>query len=233
MARRAACVNGVGIPLWAGALALGLYLAVMEAGMLHYSLMGKLRLRDRLLRSIRWSGHERVLDVGCGRGLLLVGAARKLTDGTAMGVDPWVQGAVSGNRPAAALRNAELEGVARRVAVRDGDARQLPFEGTSFDVVISNFVLHEMDTRDDRERMLRELARVLTPGGQIALVDFIFTEQAVRVLRECGVTDARRAPAGRLAFASFALLTLGLGRLCQVTGTKTRPVMPGESRLRS
>ena len=211
----------LGIPLWAPAGALGLYLALMAAGMLHYSLRGKLRLRDRLLRSISWSGHERVLDIGCGRGLLLVGAARRLTDGTAIGVDRWVRGAVSGNRPEAALRNAKLEGVANRVAVRDGDARDLPFEDASFDIVVSNFVLHEMDTREDRERMLREHARVLKPGGQLALVDFIFTDQAVRVLRECGVADARREPAGRLASTSFALVTFGLGRLCQVRGTKT------------
>jgi len=211
----------LGIPLWAIAGALGLYLAVMAVGMLQYSMRGKLLLRDRLLRSIQWSGHERVLDVGCGRGLLLIGAARQLTDGTAIGVDRWVRGAVSGNRPEAALRNATLEGVADRVAVRDGDARDLPFEDASFDVVLSNFVLHEMDTREDRERMLREQARVLRPGGQLALIDFIFTDQAVAVLRECGVTDARRAPAGRLASASFAILTFGIGRLCQVKGTKT------------
>lgn len=149
----------VGIPLWALAGALGLYLALMAAGMLQYSMRGKLLLRDRLLRSIEWSGHERVLDIGCGRGLLLFGAAHRLTDGTAIGVDRWVRGAVSGNRPEAALRNAALECVADRVAVRDGGARDLPFEDASFDVVLSNFVLHEMDTREDRERMLREHAR--------------------------------------------------------------------------
>jgi ubiquinone/menaquinone biosynthesis C-methylase UbiE len=210
----------LGVPLWAPAGALGLYLALMAFGMLHYSLRGKLRLRDRLLRSIQWSGHERVLDIGCGRGLLLVGAAHRLTGGMAIGVDRWIRGAVSGNRPEAALRNAKLEGVADRVAVQDGDARDLPFEDASFDVVLSNFVLHEMDTHEDRERMLREHARVLKPGGQLALVDFIFADQAVRVLRECGVADARREPAGRLASASFALVTFGIGRLCGVRGTK-------------
>jgi hypothetical protein len=53
------------------------------------------------------------------------------------------------------------------------------------------------------------------------MIDFIFTAQAVRVLRACGVTEARRAPAERLASASFALVTFGIGRLCQVRETKT------------
>lgn len=210
----------LGIPLAGVTAAFGLYVAVMALGMLDYSLRRKVRLRDRLLGSIQWTGHERVLDVGCGRGLLLIGAAHRLTDGAAVGVDRWVRGAVSGNRPKAARRNAEQEGVADRVQVVEGDARSLPFPDGSFDVVLSNFVLHEMDSREDRERMLRELVRVLRPGGQVALLDFIFTEQAARVWRRCGVNDMTRAPAGRLAFVSFAILTLGLGQLYAVVGAK-------------
>src|SRR5262249_16954592 len=155
----------------------------------------------------------------CGRGLVLIGAAERLTTGKAIGVDRWVRGAVSGNRPEAALHNAELAGVADRVQVEGGDARQLPLTDASCDVVLSNFVVHEMDTEVDREKMLREMARVLKPGGHLALTDFIFTGQAVRVLRASGVRDAQRTPAGLLAFWSFALCSLGMGRLYQVTGT--------------
>lgn|SRR5262249_38520980 len=86
-------------PLWVGAAAVGIYHTVMAIGMLHYSLCGKLRLRDRLLRSLSWSGHVQVLDVGCGRGLLLVGAARRATDGRAIGIDRWLRGAISGTHP--------------------------------------------------------------------------------------------------------------------------------------
>jgi ubiquinone/menaquinone biosynthesis C-methylase UbiE len=157
--------------------------------------------------------------VGCGRGLLLVGAARRLTDGRAIGVDRWARGAVSANGPEAALRNAELAGVAHRVEVREGDARKLPFPDATFDVALSNFVLHELDTPAERALMLSEITRTLKPGGRVALVDFIFTGETERALRAQGMQDVRREPAaGWIAFSSFALLTLGLGRLYMVTG---------------
>jgi SAM-dependent methyltransferase len=211
----------IGIPLWGISLALGVYLLIMAVGMLDYSLRGKLRVRDRLLRSIALRGHEHVLDVGCGRGLLLIGAAQRLTDGKAIGVDRWVRGAVSGNGPAAALRNAGLAGVADRVVVREGDARKLPFADATFDVALSNFVLHELDTPAERAQVLSEITRILKPGGRVALVDFIFTGEAERALRAQAMQDVRREPAaGWIAFMSFALLTFGLGRLYMVTGVK-------------
>lgn len=210
----------VGVPLWPVTLVIGVYVALAALGMLYYSRVGKLRIRDQLLAQLVWRGDERVLDVGCGRGLLLIGAAKRLTSGKAIGIDAWNRGAITSNTPAGALRNAALEGVAERVQVQEGDARNLPFADASFDVALSNFVLHEMDSAEQRERMLREIARVLEPGGRVALVDFIFTGQAARTLRACGVSDARREPVGRLGFWAFAILSLGSGQLYQVVGTK-------------
>src|SRR5262245_9311277 len=65
-----------GLPggLAAAALAvLAADLLAIAAAFLWYSRVGKLRQRDRLLDLIRWGGDETVLDVGCGRGLLLIG----------------------------------------------------------------------------------------------------------------------------------------------------------------
>jgi hypothetical protein len=55
--------------------------------MLYYSKIGKYGHRDRMLGKIPWQGDERVLDVGTGRGLLLIGAAKHLTTGRATGID--------------------------------------------------------------------------------------------------------------------------------------------------
>src|SRR5262249_46313190 len=159
------------------------------------------RIRDQILESIPWRGDELVLDVGCGRGLLLIGAAHRLTTGKAVGVDRWVPGALTGNRPQAALNNARTEGVLNRVEIEIGDIRRLPFEEASFDVVVSNFVVHEVDTRAEREQMLREMVRELKPGGRLVLVDFIFTGECVLVLRGMGIGDAVRTRAG--SFISF------------------------------
>ena len=204
---------------WIGLLA-GLYFLQGALSMLYYSRVGKLKLRNHLLGLIPWRGDERVLDVGCGRGLLLVAAAHRLTTGRAMGVDLWVPHAITGNGPEAVLENAAIEGVSERVEVQNADARQLPFNDASFDVVVSNFVLHEMQTEADREKMVREIARVLKPGGRLALADFIFTDQCVRVLKEAGVSNASRKRIGLWSFWLSAIFTLGLCQLYQVTGTR-------------
>jgi ubiquinone/menaquinone biosynthesis C-methylase UbiE len=206
---------------WALSLAFACFLLLNAAGMVSYSRWGKRRLRERALAAIHWRGDERVLDVGCGRGLMVVAAARRLTTGRAVGVDRWVRGAVSGNRAEAVVQNAALEGVAERVEVVDGDARELPFADATFDVVVSNFVVHELDTQADRERMLREVVRVLKPDGQMVLVDFIFTGAAVQMLRASGVSDARRVRIGSAYdWCSALLLSFGVVRLYAVVGTK-------------
>jgi ubiquinone/menaquinone biosynthesis C-methylase UbiE len=202
-------------------VAAGIYFLLGAGGMVRYSKVGKLRIRDQLLEPILWRGDERVLDVGCGRGLLLIGAARRLTTGKAIGLDRWVAGALTGNHPQAVVDNARLEGVLDRVEVNQGDVRQLPFADDSFDVVVSNFVVHEVNNRPERRQMLQEMVRVLKPGGRLALVDFIFTGECVRVLQEMAIADAKRARVGSFfSFWSGAVLNFGLVQTYQVTGSK-------------
>src|SRR5262245_19790160 len=73
----------VGIPL--AGLGLGFFVTcgTTAAAMVYSSKVGKVRDREKLLDLLPWRGDEHVLDVGCGRGLLLIGAAKRLTTGKA------------------------------------------------------------------------------------------------------------------------------------------------------
>jgi arsenite methyltransferase len=195
----------------------GAYFVCLAAGMLFYSKVGKLHIRDAVLSSIPWRGDEAVLDVGCGRGLLLVGAAKRLTNGRAVGVDVWNRGAISGNAPIAPLQNAQMERVSERVEVKEGDGRNLPFGDSSFDVVLSNFVIHEVNTAGDREKMVSEMVRVVKPGGRVALVDFIFTDHCVQILYRAGVYNAKRV---RIGSRFWTILMFGAFQTYLVTGSK-------------
>jgi ubiquinone/menaquinone biosynthesis C-methylase UbiE len=154
---------------------------------------GKLKQRDVLLNAIPWRGDERVLDVGCGPGLLLVGAAKKLTTGAAIGVDIWDKSVESSNSPATATRNAEIEGVGNRVEVKDGDARRLGFKEASFDVVMARAVLHHIKVEAERSGAIHEMLRVLKPGGHLGLIliDFGRLGRYTQTMRENGVDDVR------------------------------------------
>src|SRR5262245_10671574 len=133
-----------------GLLGVAFYFLVGAGGMIRYSKVGKLQIRDQVIELIPWRGDEFVLDVGCGRGLLLVGAAQQLRSGKAIGLDRWLSGALTGNTSDAVLNNAKIEGVADQVELSHGDVRHLPFADSTFDVVLSNFVVHEVDTREER-----------------------------------------------------------------------------------
>lgn len=157
--------------------------------------------------TLSWNGNETVLDVGCGSGLLLIAAAKRLNDGMAVGIDIWREEDLSNNRPERTLRNASLEGIAERVRVEEGDARRLPFGEAAFDVVVSLNVLHNIAGREEREKALREIVRVLKPGGRFVIADFRNTGEYARILREHGIRNAQRKLIGAAAlFPVFAAI---------------------------
>ena len=145
--------------------------------MLLYSKFMKFRHRDKMLGMIDWRGDERVLDVGCGAGLLLIGAAKRLTTGKATGVDVWSTVDLSANARERTLRNVALEGVEEKTEVLDGDATAMKFTDEMFDVVVSNLVIHNIPSCEQRDKACREIARVLKPGGVAVISDFVKTQQ--------------------------------------------------------
>ena len=219
--------------LWSERSAVGMLWAVVFAGlscgatalvMVWDSEVGKVRRRDRLLDSLAWRGDETVLDVGCGRGLYLLGAARRVPRGRAVGVDVWNAQDLTGNSMAATERNARAEGVADRVELKTADARQLRFADATFDYVFSSMALHNIYEAAGREKAVREIARVLKPGGRVVLVDMRHTAQYADVLRSAGaegVTHSRPWTAPLVL-----LLTWGAVRPGRVTGRRPAAV-PG------
>ena len=159
--------------------------------MLYFSKVTKLKERDKLLNLIEWSGRELVLDVGCGRGLMLVGAAKRLGSGKAIGIDIWQQKDQAKNSASAALANAEFESVKNRVEVTTADMRRLPFPGNHFDVVVSNWAVHNLELEIDRQNALSEIVRVLKPGGVVVLSDLAHQTQYAKYLGECGMVDVQ------------------------------------------
>lgn len=177
---------------------IGLGFFITAGTMVWSSCVGKLKLRDRILDGFSWRGDETVLDVGCGRGLLLIGAAKRLKTGKATGVDIWQSEDLSGNSLESALRNAKSEGVSDRIKIESADARKLPFGASSFDMVFSSLAIHNIESGPERAKALREIARVLKPGGRVAIFDIFHTSEYAKGLQQLGLTDVR--------LSSFSLL---------------------------
>ena len=170
---------------------LGIVSLSFSAFLFWSSRRGKFLMRDRVLAGLQLQGDEAVLDVGCGNGLLLIGAAQHLTTGTAVGVDIWREDIESHNSPASALHNAELAGVADCVDVQSANACDLPFGDGRFDVVLTSFMLHHM-SKVDRETAVRQMARVLKPSGQLIIVELAHIQQLVSILQDYGFTTIRQ-----------------------------------------
>jgi arsenite methyltransferase len=157
------------------------------------SRVGKRRWARSLVGEMTWRGDERVLDVGCGRGLLLIEAAKRLNVGRAVGADLWSTKDQSGNRPTTTRRNATVEDVADRVDIITADASWLPFRDGAFDVVVSGLALHNIRSTPDRRQAMRELGRVLKAAGRVAVFDIEKSHEYVQELASGGLADVKRS----------------------------------------
>jgi ubiquinone/menaquinone biosynthesis C-methylase UbiE len=119
--------------------------------------------RDRTLAIAGLRRGERVLDVGCGTGVLTRRAAAVVgPDGSALGIDP------APDMIRIALQSAAAEASAARFEL--AAIENIPLGPGSVDVALVSFVLHRLP-EDIKRSGLREIRRVLRPGGRILVVD--------------------------------------------------------------
>ncbi len=175
------------IHLGAIAVITGVVLVSEAILMFIYSKWGKLNHRERMLDLVSWQGNEKVLDIGTGKGLLMIGAAKRLKTGKSIGIDIWNAKDLSNNNASYAYSNAEMEGVIDKIEILDKDILSNGFAHDEFEVVLSNLCLHNIYNKSDREKACLEIYRILKPGGAAIISDFSHSAEYSREFTSCGM----------------------------------------------
>jgi arsenite methyltransferase len=158
--------------------------------MLYSTLRIKPLLIKELVNRLKLEGKEILLDVGCGRGMLLIEAARHLPQGIAHGIDLWSPEDQSDNSFAATTQNIAAVGLIDRIKLYTADMRKIPYPDGMFDVVVSSLALHNIPDAAGRQRALLEILRVLKPHGTFALLDIHFAQSYTAFLNQTGMAKA-------------------------------------------
>ena len=179
---------------------------VLGASMIAYAAGGKRRLRDWMLNRIVWRGDETVLDVGAGRGLMAVGAAKRVPKGRVIAVDIWRDEDLSNNGAAGLISNAQAERVADRIEIHDEDARKIDLPDASIDVIVSVLCIHNIEPARERARALDEIVRLLKPGGRALIADYTATGSYARHFSAAGLDVIGPVSVVRIALSSMTVV---------------------------
>src|SRR5262245_15889180 len=118
-------------------------------------------LRRRLLQQANIRPGQRVLDLGCGTGLLTIMIKRSVPEALVTGLDADEE----------VLKIARDKAHGAEIQWDHALAFDMPYPDQSFDVVVSSFVTHHL-TGTEKLRAFREVQRVLRPDGSFHILDF-------------------------------------------------------------
>lgn len=173
-----------------------IFMLLCTASYIYTTRRGKFLVWAEILVQSGLRGNEQVLDLGCGRGAVLLMVADLLPEGKVTGIDIWKTVDQSGNAMAVTRQNAEREGVAGRVDLRTADMQNLPFDENSFDLLLSNLAIHNIPSAAGREQALAEATRVLRPGGRLVIADISYTQNYAQQLRNLGLAEVTHRQLG-------------------------------------
>ena len=167
----------------------------------------------------------RCLDVGCGSGALAITVAKRNPQATVTGIDRWGAEYASFSKKLCE-DNARIEGVGERMDFAQGDAQKLDFLDGTFDAVTSNYVYHNIPSRD-RQAILMETLRVLKKGGSFAIHDIFSKDKYgdmqafVKRLKDLGYEQVELIPTDDGRFmSSWEARWMALSGSALLVGTK-------------
>ncbi|HII92509.1 MAG TPA: methyltransferase domain-containing protein [Methanosarcina sp.] len=127
----------------------------------------KLQPPDKLIKRSGIKEGMHILEVGCGSGAFTILAARASgIKGEVYALDIQPRMLMQLKKKLSRPENRDI----KNIKLVEGDAHKLPFNDNSFDVVYTVTVLQELP---DRNRALKEMKRVLKPGGILAVSEFL------------------------------------------------------------
>lgn len=163
---------------------IGLVLVFESFFMVYTSLSGKKKFIEAICRGLQLKGDEKVVDLGCAKGLFSIEIAKHLSTGRVSAIDRFRR---MGQK--CAEDNARIEQVLEKIQFVTGDIGALPFPQQSFDLAISLLALHDLKSKEERLKALSEMSRVLKPSSRLIIVDMQNIPEYAEMLEGLGWQD--------------------------------------------